>query len=149
MSDNSSPDFIGPVLGAIATALTALLGYLGLRFSSKKNPQVDPQDALNDGFQGLLEQMRKELQAASRERNHLNKVLEEERRTWRAEREAWRAEREALTGEIAQLQAVAAGFERVLRRAGVDLPPRHAVNDLSAMQSVEATLRQEGMDGDA
>lgn len=141
MVDNPAPDWVGPTLGAAATALAGVLGWLGLR---AQKPKADPQAVQNEGWEGLLDQMRLELKAASGERNHLNKVLEEERRGWRAEREAWRVEREALIGQVHQLQAVAEGFERLLRRNGITLPERKTLPTPPLI--VEATLRQDGVD---
>lgn len=151
MADNTPPDLIGPALGALATAVAGMLTWLGMRAQAKsaKPKEADPQAVQNDGWEGLLNQMRMELKAASRERNHLNQVLEEERRSWRAEREVWRTERAAFTGEIAQLQAVVEGLERLLRRHGIVLPPRyHHEGDSDpshkGLEVVETTLRQEG-----
>jgi hypothetical protein len=139
MADPHTPDWLGPGLGALATALTGLLAFLGVRAQANK-PKADPQEVQNEGWDALLNQMRTELVAASRERNHLNRVLEEERRGWRDEREAWRVEREAFMGEIHQLQAVAEGFERLLRRNGIMIPMRGDV--ASEAQVVGATLHQ-------
>jgi hypothetical protein len=145
MVDHTPPDLIGAALGALATAGAGVLGWLGLRAQAKAaKPAADPQAVQNDGWNDLLDQMRQELKAASGERNHLNAVLEEERRAWRVEREAWRVEREAFLGKINQLQAVAEGFERLLRRNGIELPPRHVYTPEPA-KIVETTLRQEGL----
>jgi uncharacterized membrane protein YccC len=135
----ASPDWISPALAAAGTVVVGFLGLLGVRMTSKA-PKVDPQEIQNEGWSGLLDQMRLELKAASRERNHLNAVLEEERRSWREEREAWRVERMAFLGEIHQLQAVAEGFERLLRRYGFELPDRKVLAD--ATKVVDVTLRQ-------
>lgn len=139
MADHTTPDILGAALGAAATATAGVLGWLGLRAQGKK-PQADPQAVQNEGWTELLDQMRLELKAASSERNHLNAVLEEERRTWRAQQEVWAKERVVFTGEIAQLQAVVEGLERLLRRHGIVLPPRYHHDETPTM--VEATLRQ-------
>lgn len=125
-------------MGACATAFAGALAFLGVRLNTKK---ADPQEVQNEGWEGLLNQMRTELIAASRERNHLNQVLEEERRGWRVEREAWRVEREAFMGEIHQLQAVALGFERLLRRNGIMMPERKTL--AGEAEIVGVTLHQD------
>lgn len=143
MADHTPPDLIGPALGAAATAAAGVLGWLGLRAQAKsaKPKEADPQAVQNDGWEGLLNQMRLELVAAAKQRDHLNRVLEEERRNWRAEQAAWSKEREAFLGEIHQLQAVAEGFERLLRRNGIALPERKTPAVEAGV--VQATLRQE------
>lgn len=139
MADHPTPDWIGPALGAGGTAVAAVLAWLGVRFTAKAS-KPDPQAIQNDGWESLLGQMRRELIAASRERNALKAHLEEREA-------AWALERVALEGRIAQLQAVAEGFERLLRRNGIELPPRRAYEPM-APQIVETTLRQEGLGDD-
>lgn len=145
MAEPTPPDWIGPALGAAGTGIAAFLAWLGVRFTARHNPAVDPQDAINDGFSGLLEQMRKELIAASRERNSFKQMLEEERK-------AWALERNELLGRISQLEAVAEGFERLLRRLNPGVLPERRAYDPEVdpkhepILMVEATLRQEGLD---
>jgi hypothetical protein len=134
MSEHAGPDWLAAAIGGGATAFAAILAWLGVRSN-----RPDPQDAVNDGFTGLLEQMRQELKAASRERSELRRLLDEERAEREEEREAWRAEREYFRGEIAQLQAVAEGFERLLRRNGIKLPPRRTLVS-EDIKVVQATL---------
>ena len=142
MTEHTPPDIVGPALGALATAVAGVLGWLGMKAQAKsaKAKEADPQAVQNDGWEGLLNQMRTELKAAARQRDHLNSVLEEERRNWRTEQAAWSKEREAFLGEIRQLQAVAEGFERLLRRNGITLPERKT--PASEAEVVGATLRQ-------
>lgn len=139
MTDHT-PDWIGPALASAGAVTVGFLGWLGVRGKTKAEAP-NPQAVQNEGWEKLLGQMRTELIAASRERNHLNKVLEEERRTWRGEREAWRVEREQFMGQIAQLQAVAEGFERLLRRNGIALPERKTPAVVPGL--VGATLSQD------
>lgn len=137
MADHHTPDWIGPAFGAGATAFAGLLGWLGLRAQAKA-PKADPQAVQNDGWVELLEQMRKELIATGHERNAFKALL--------ARREAeWAVERQAFQGQLAQLQAVAEGFERLLRRNGIAIPERK-VYAVEPAEVVQTTLRQEGRD---
>jgi len=136
MADHPTPDWLGPALASAGTAIVALLGYLGVR-STAKAPKADPQQVQNDGWQELLDQMRLELKAASRERNNLKDTLA-------AREAAWATERQEFMGQIAQLQAVAEGFERLLRRNGIAIPERKTPPVEVAI--VAATLRQGPVD---
>lgn len=147
MSEPAPPEWLAAAIGAGATAFAAVLTWLGMRSSRK-----DPQDAVNVGFTDLLGQMRLELQAASKDRSSLRRLLEEERAEREQERDAWRAERDQFRGEIAQLQAVAEGFERLLRRNGIAIPERRLIIEDNPhhppVQVVGTTLRQaDGEDG--
>lgn len=150
MADHHTPDWIGPALGTAGAVLTGFLAYLGVRFTAKTNPAHDPQDAINDGFEGLLARMRSELDAASLERAAMKATMAEREAIWQAtlsQREAaWALEREAFKGEIAQLRAVSEGFERLLRRNGITIPQRRTYPTDPAhapAQEVGTTLRQD------
>lgn len=143
MVDHPTPDWIGPSIGAVGAVFAGVLGWLGLKATAKAaKPAADPQAVQNEGWNELLGQMRLELKATARERNEFKALL--------ARREAeWATERDAFKGQIAQLQAVAEGFERLLRRAmageAVSLPERK-VYAPEAPRVVQTTLRQDGRD---
>lgn len=141
MADHSpGPEIIAGGLGAAGAVIAGWLGWLGVR-SQRKTPQAD----LNEGFVDLAEQMRLELKAACTQRDKFEGLLRSERLERETERTAWRAERAEFMGQIAQLQAVAEGFERLLRRNGIELPERKQFPHANA-KIVQTTLRQDGLD---
>jgi hypothetical protein len=134
MADHSpGPEIIAGGLAAAGAVIAGWLGWLGVR-----KPKADPQAVQNDGWVELCEQMRKELIAASHERNQLKVTLE-------TREKAWTVERAEFMGQIAQLQAVAEGFERLLRRNGIDIPERKQFPHADT-KIVQTTLRQDGLD---
>lgn len=149
MADQPNPDWIGPAIGGVATVLAGWLSWWAARFTAK-TAKANPQAEINEGFSALLDRVERELSAASQERNTLREELKQERAERELDREAWRLEREAFLGRINQLQAVAEGFERLLRRNGIALPerkvyPPHLAPDHEPAQIVATTLRQDGL----
>lgn len=116
-----------------ASAVTALAGgliWLLKRVVGRPTAQAE----LNSGFVDLFTEMRTELDAACAQRTELRDLLATEKRERMAERQQYR-------GEINQLRAIVDGLERLLRRNGIDIPPRRSTPE--AAQIVDATLRQD------
>jgi hypothetical protein len=121
-----------------ASAVTAFAGFL-IWLLKRTLGAPTAQHELNSGFVDLFNEMRLELDAACHQRTELRDLLATEKRERLAERQQYR-------GEINQLRAIVDGLERLLRRNGIDIPPRKTTAEPAKI--VDATLSQDGQDED-
>lgn len=90
----------------ILTGITGILGIVGLWVGNRVLGKAAFQTAMNQGFLGLLSEVRAE-------KAELIQLLETERGRFDEERTLWRAERVQLQGEVRQLQQTMESMRKV------------------------------------
>lgn len=101
------------LLGWLSGLATATVGALGLWLAQRVLGKAAFQQAINDGFTKLTDQLQEE--------------RDRDRAAFEAARIAWAAERASLKGEIRNLTQTVESLENFLRRHGLPVPERPAL----------------------
>jgi len=132
-----------PWLAAALGAGAVMVGNLLLSMAQRLLGKAAIQSSMTAQFVALMNETRTELTEARRQRDKFEALLKTERAEREIERADWRTERDTLKGEIRQLKAISQGFERLLRRHGVDdMPERETPPE--AVRTIETTVRRDG-----
>ena len=99
--------WFAPMVGVVSAAL----GAFGVWLASRVMGKAAFQQAINNGFDGLVNRLNEERAKADIAHN--------------AERVAWAAERAQLRGEIINLTQAVESLKALLRRNGLDIPEAH------------------------